>query len=136
VSATPSRTPSTTPSPSPQDPATANLFFGYSGGTFSISLSSAIYTESTTVSLSGASITGYTDSGCTSVNGADSNTSSMVINAGGTSANSSGNGFFTDPYYQFDNSVYVNSTFLSHNSTIVIGNTTVTIKLPQGCNAA
>lgn len=130
---TPSRTPSITPTPSPQDPATANLIFSYSGGNFNAILSSVIYTASTTISA--ASISGFGDSNCTSANGVDSLSENIVINAGTSSDSAPGTGFFTDPYYQFDDGVTVNGTFLQSNETIVIGNTTVTIILPFGCNA-
>jgi hypothetical protein len=113
------------------------LFFGYTtAGGFTFNLSSIIYTASTTISLSGASVTGYLDSSCTQVNGADAVSAETTIAAGTSNASVAGNGLFNDPYYEFDNYVVVNSTGLNHNSTIVIGNTTVTIKLPQGCNIA
>jgi hypothetical protein len=130
---TPSRTPSITPTPSPQDPATATLFFSYANDTFTCSLSSVIYTASTTISY--AAITGYGDFDCTIPNANDSATENIVINAGTSSDSAPGSGFFNDPYYQFDNGVTVNGNFLQDNDTITIGNTLVTISLPFGCNA-
>jgi hypothetical protein len=129
---TPSRTPSITPTPSPQDPATATLFFSYANDTFTCSLSSVIYTASTTISY--AAITGYGDFDCTTPNANDTATENIVINAGTSSDSAPGSGFFNDPYYQFDNGVTVNGNFLQDNDTITIGNTLVTISLPFGCN--
>jgi len=130
--ATVTKTPSTTPTPSPQDPATATLSGTYYGGTFTFNLSNVIYTEDTTISY--ASVSGFGDSGCTSANGVDSLSSNIVISKGTqTQGSTSGNGFFTDDYFQFDNSVTVNGQFVSDGGTVSIGNTTVTVYLQLSC---
>jgi hypothetical protein len=136
TSPTPSVTPSITKTPSttpPSDPATATLSGTYYGGTFTFNLSDIIYTQDTTISY--ASISGFGDGSCTSANAGDSLSSNIVISKGTqTQGSTSGNGFFTDDYFQFDNSVTVNGQFVSDGGTVSIGNTTVTVYLQLSCS--
>jgi hypothetical protein len=131
------RTPTLTPSPSPQDPATANLFVSYGTtgtvSTFTFTLTSAIYSADLTITS--ADITGYDSFLCDSINFQTDNLVASVTIASGTTSNSEdGNTpLSTGQYYQM-NYIVIDSSFLTHDQTIQIGGTTVTVKLPQGCN--
>lgn len=117
------------------DPATANLTFtSYSGGDATFTLSAAIPSTATTISV--WSVTGWTDSGCTSSSGeSDSQNANIVIAAGGTTDTKSGNTAMTatSARYKRGTSITVNGVSKADGETITIGGTTVTVVISSAC---
>jgi hypothetical protein len=111
------------------DPATANLTFtNYQAGSFLFTLSSRIY--STSVTISGASVSGFPNSTCTlPIVENDSAASNVIINPGLTSATQPGSTPMSCSTlrYQRVNSISVNGLNRTNGQTITIGKTLVTI---------
>jgi hypothetical protein len=113
------------------DPATATLTFtNYQAGSFLFTLSSRIY--STSISISGASVSGFPNGTCTlPVVESDSASSIVVINPGFTTATQPGSTPMSCSTLRYKrvNSISVNGLSRTDGQTITIGKTLVTITI-------
>jgi hypothetical protein len=111
------------------DPATANLTFTkYEAGSFTFTLSSLIY--STSIGISGASVSGFPNITCTlPVVESDSTASTVTINPGSIRAIQPGSTPMTASTLRYKrvNSITVNGVIKQNGTSIVVGGTTVNI---------
>ena len=111
------------------DPATANLTYtSYSAGAFTFTLSSLIY--STSIGISGASVSGFPNITCTlPVVESDSTASTVTINPGSIRAIQPGSTPMTASTLRYKrvNSIRVNGIIRTNGQTVTVGGTLVTI---------
>lgn len=119
------------------DPGTANLTFtSYSGGDFTFTLSSPIYSTGITISV--ASVNGTDQPDCTDFTESDSITISnpVIITSGSTTGVRAGNTPMSCSVatYNRGTAITVNGQSKTNGQTITIGSTVVTIVISNACN--
>lgn len=118
---------------------TSTLSFNFVGGndvdtngSFSFTLTNAL---SSNITITGASVTTYSNPGCSGTTGSASQVGIATITAGNTTTSVNSNSIVCPGSFARVNFITVNGNSLTDGSTIVIGGTTVTISIPNTCGS-